>query len=171
MKTIYLQFLAMALLVVNIAFAADEIHWTVTGKDSVTFNWRGTSTENSIGYGLSSGNYSQVIATKPNPVPVSSKGPFWEAKLTGLIENTRYYYKIGNKPERSFRTGPAPGSSDFNVYAQGNMGSTSTYFNMGGVQDLIASDLPSFVVGLGDLTLGNIDGKAAVDQHFNDIMM
>ena len=161
----------MTLLTANIAFAADEIHWTVTGKDSVTFDWRGTSTENSIGYGLTSGNYTQVTATTPNPVPVSSNGPFWEAKLTGLTANTRYYYKIGNAPERSFRTAPTPGSSDFHLYAQGNIGSSSPYFNMGIVQDLIANDLPAFVVGLGDLTLGSKNGKAAIDQHFNDVMV
>ncbi|MDD5323186.1 MAG: CARDB domain-containing protein [Methylococcales bacterium] len=171
MKTIYLQILAMTLLAVNITFAADEIHWTVTGKDSVTFDWRGTSAENSIGYGLTSGNYTQVTATTPNPVPVSSTGPFWEAKLTGLAANTRYYYKIGNAPERSFRTLPASGSSDFTVYAQGNIGSSSNYFNTGVIQDIIANDLPSFVIGLGDLTLGSINGKAVVDQHFNDVMV
>ncbi|MDD5322269.1 MAG: right-handed parallel beta-helix repeat-containing protein [Methylococcales bacterium] len=171
MKKIYLLALTMTLLVVNIAFAADEIHWTVTGKDSVTFDWRGTSAENSIGYGLSSGNYTEVIATAPDPVPVSSTGPFWEAKLTGLAANTRYYYKIGNAPERSFHTPPIPGSSDFTVYAQGNIGSSSTYFNTGEVQDIIVNDMPSFVVGLGDLTLGSENGIATIDQHFNDVML
>ncbi|MDD5319873.1 MAG: fibronectin type III domain-containing protein [Methylococcales bacterium] len=170
MNKIYLLVLAMTLLAVNIAFAADEIHWTVTGKDSVTFDWRGTSAENSIGYGLTN-EYIQVTATTPNPVPVSSTGPFWEAKLTGLTANTRYYYKIGTAPERSFRTPPVPGSADFTVYAQGNIGSSSKYFNTGVIQDIIANDLPSFVIGLGDLTLGSINGKAAVDQHFNDVML
>ena len=171
MKKIRLLALALTLLTVNIAFAADEIHWTITGQDSVTFDWRGTTTEKTIGYGLTSGVYTQVTATAPNPVPVSSSGPFWEARLTGLAANTRYYYKIGTVPERSFRTPPAPGSSGFNVYAQGNIGSSSTYFNTGAVQDLIANDLPSFVVGLGDLTLGKLNGKATIDQHFNDVMV
>ena len=71
----------------------------------------------------------------------------------------------------AFALPPAPGSSDFNVYAQGNIGSSSTYFNTGVVQDIIANDLPSFVVGLGDLTLGSINGKATIDQHFNDVMV
>ena len=35
MKTMRFIALAMTLLTVNIAFAADEIHWTVTGQDSV----------------------------------------------------------------------------------------------------------------------------------------
>ena len=41
---------------------------------------------------------------------------------------------------------------------------------MGVIQDLIANDQPAFVIGLGDLTLGSNNGKAAVDQHFNDVM-
>ena len=171
MKKMHFLSLTLTLLTVNIAFAADEIHFTVTGQDSVTFDWRGTTTEKSIGYGLTSGVYTQVTATTPNPLPVSSSGPFWEAKLTGLAANTRYYYKIGTAPERSFRTPPALGSSGFNVYTQGNIGSSSTYFNTGAVQDLIANDLPSFVVGLGDLTLGKVNGKATIDQHFNDVMV
>jgi len=171
MKKICFLTLALTLLTANIGFAADEIHWTVTGQNSVAFDWLGTTTEKTIGYGLTSGVYTQVTATTPNPVPVSSKGPFWEATLTGLKENTLYYYSIGNGPERSFRTPPPRGSSSFNVYALGNIGSTSTYFNTGAVQDIIANDLPSFVVGLGDLTLGSINGKATIDQHFNDVMV
>ena len=168
-KTGLLSFV-ITLSIVNIAFAADEIHWTITGQDSVTFDWRGTDLENSIGYGLSSGDYTQITAQTPNPVPRSSAGPFWEAKLTGLQENTRYYYSIGNGPERTFHTPPPRGSSDFTIYAQGNIGDTTHYFNMGVMQDLIANDKPAFVIGLGDLHLGSINGKAAVDQHFNDVM-
>ncbi|MDD5633312.1 MAG: CARDB domain-containing protein, partial [Methylococcales bacterium] len=170
MKKIGFIPLIMTLLTANIAFGADEIHWTFTGPNSVAFDWRGTTTEKTIGYGLASGVYTQVTATTPSPVPVSSSGPFWEANLTGLSANTLYYYKIGTEPEKTFRTPPAPGSSDFNVYALGNMGSSSTYFNTGAVQDIIANDLPSFVVGLGDLTLGSINGTATIDQHFNDVM-
>ena len=157
-------------LIVNIALAADEIHWTITGQDSVTFDWRGTALENSIGYGLSPGVYTQITAQSPDPVPSSSQGPFWEAKLTGLKENTRYYYSIGNGPERTFHTAPYRGSSDFTIYAQGNIGDTTSYFNMGVIQDLITNDQPAFVIGLGDLTLDSNNGKAAVDQHFNDVM-
>ncbi|MDD5632688.1 MAG: fibronectin type III domain-containing protein, partial [Methylococcales bacterium] len=170
MKKISFIPLIMAFLTASMAFAADEIHWTFTGQNSVAFNWRGTTTENTIGYGLASGVYTQVTATTPNPAPISSSGPFWEAKLTGLSANTLYYYKIGTEPEKTFRTPPAPGSNNFNVYALGNMGSSSTYFNTGAVQDIIANDLPAFVVGLGDLSLGSINGAATIDQHFNDVM-
>ena len=156
--------------IANMAFSADEIHWTFPSQNSVAFNWRGSTTENTIGYGLTSGVYTQVTATTPNPVPVSSSGHFWEANLTGLTANTRYYYSIGNGPEHSFRTPPAPGSSNFNIYALGNMGSSSTYFNTGAIQDIVANDLPAFVVGLGDLTLGGLNGKATIDQHFNDVI-
>ena len=94
MKKIGFIPLIMTLLTANMAFAADEIHWTFTGQNSVAFDWRGPTTENTIGYGLTSGVYTQVTATTPNPVPVSSSGPFWEANLTGLTANTLYYYKI-----------------------------------------------------------------------------
>jgi parallel beta-helix repeat protein len=162
--------LGLAVLTANLAFAADEIHYTITGKNSVTFNWRGSATENSIGLGLSPGIYTQVKAQTPKPLPVSSKGPFWEAKLTGLKANTLYYYSIGNTPERTFRTAPIPGSSGFTVYTQGDIGDTTDLFNVGVVQDIIATDKPAFVIGLGNLSLGSTYGKAAVDQHFNDVM-
>ena len=126
MKKIFFIPLVMTILIANMAFAADEIHWTFTGQNSVAFDWRGTTTEKTIGYGLTSGAYTRVTATTPNPVPISSSGLFWEANLNGLKANTRYYYSIGNGPERSFRTPPAPGSSGFNVYALGNIGSSST---------------------------------------------
>ncbi len=170
MKNLQLIPLGLALMTASAAFAADEIHYTLSGKNSVTFDWRGTAAENSIGFGLTPGAYTQVKAINPKPTPKSSKGPFWEAKLTGLKENTVYYYAIGNGPERSFRTAPALGSSGFTVYAQGDIGDTSHSFNTGAVQDIIADAHPAFVFGLGDLTLGSINGKEAVDQHFNDVM-
>ncbi len=170
MKKLHFIPLGLAIMAANMAYAADEIHYTITGQNSVTFDWRGTATENSIGYGVSSGAYTQVTAVAPKPLPNSSQGPFWEAKLTGLKENTLYYYSIGGSPERTFRTAPALGSSGFTVYAQGDIGDTSSYFNMGAVQDLIANGQPSFVIGLGNLAWSLKNGKAAIDQHFNDVM-
>ena len=65
-------------------FAADEIHWTLTGQTSVTFDWRGPATEDLV-YGPTSGSYPHTaIKVTPSPVPDSSAGPFWEARLTGL---------------------------------------------------------------------------------------
>ena len=37
--------------------AADEIHWTIIGQTAVTFDWRGTSAENTIRYGIAPGVY------------------------------------------------------------------------------------------------------------------
>src|SRR5882672_11057488 len=76
------------------ALAAEEIHWTITGPASVTFDWRGTTSENTIRYGLSAGNYpTTVTAVNPSAplIPFSSPGPLWEAKITGLQENTLYH--------------------------------------------------------------------------------
>lgn len=170
MKKFHFIPLGLAFITANMAFAADEIHYTITGQNSVTFDWRGTAIENSIGFGLSPGAYTQVKAIAPNPVPNSSQGPFWEAKLTGLKENSIYYYSIGNGPERTFRTAPVLGGSGFTVYAQGDIGDTTTYFNVGAVQDLVANGQPAFVIGLGNLARGLSNDKAAIDQHFNDVM-
>src|SRR5437773_1487176 len=74
------------------AFAADEIHWTLTSQTSVTFDWRGS--ESSIRYGLTSAYGSTANAHTPSPLPFSSTGPFWEAPITGLQENTVYHYAI-----------------------------------------------------------------------------
>ena len=68
------------------AFAADEIHWTIAGPTAVSFDWRGTASEDTIAYGASAGSYTNTV-TAASPagmcVPWSSAGPFWEAKLTG----------------------------------------------------------------------------------------
>jgi len=149
---------------------ADEVHWTITGQTSVTFDWRGP--ENTIFYGMSPGSYAnQVVATTPDPLPTSSSGPFWEAKITGLQQNTLYYYRIGNGPEHTFRTPPPRGSADFTIYAEGDIGSTNAWSNVADVQQVIADGLPDFVLALGDLTYGDIHGADDVDQHFNDVMV
>lgn len=152
-------------------FAADEIHWTITGQNSVTFDWRGTTAEKAIRYGTSSGVYTQEVnADTPNPLPTSSSGPFWEARLTGLQENTLYYYAIGNGLEHTFHTPPPRGDSDFIVYAEGDVGSSLKSSQMIPVQNLIAAGLPAFVLVAGDITYGE-DDKTRVDQHFNDVMV
>jgi chitodextrinase len=153
------------------AFAADEVHWTITGPTSVTFDWRGT--EDIIYYWIDGPRPpapDSVTAAAPQPLPFSSSGPFWEAEITGLQENTRYRYSIGDSPEHTFRTPPLPGNSAFSVYTEGDIGSTNTYSRVGGVQDLIANGAPAFVLAIGDLTYGNDKGMDDVDQHFNDVM-
>lgn len=156
--------------------SADEIHFTMTGPNSVTVDWRGT--ENTISYGTASGVHNNTVtAVTPSPLPTSSAGPFREAKITGLLENTLYYYVMGaGTDEHTFRTPLPRGSSGFIVYAEGDMGSTLSGSRMSSVQSLIVNDLPSdsdlprFVLGLGDLTYGEAN-LSKIDRHFNDVMV
>jgi hypothetical protein len=162
----------LSLMGVASVFAADEIHWTITGQGSVTFDWRGSVQENTIIYGTSPGVYShKIVAVNPKPLPSSSNGPFWEAKLTGLHENTLYYYVIGNRAEHTFRTPLPRGSSGFKVDVEGDIGSSRSYSQVSGVQALIAKDLPHFVLAVGDLSYGDRKGAKEVDCHFNDVMV
>lgn len=162
----------LTLAATTVAFAADEIHWTITGQDSVTFDWRGTTQENVFAYGTSPGLcIHKVNAISPNPMPSSSHKSFWEAKITGLNENTLYYYSIGNQAEHTFRTPPPRGSSDFMVDLEGDVGSSISYPLVTDVQALIAGDLPRFVLVVGDLAYGDGKGAKEVDHHFNDVMV
>ncbi len=161
------------------ARAADQIHWTITGQTSVTFDWRGAAAENTIRYGTSPGTYtSTVAAATPSPLPNSSAGPFWEAKLTGLAENTLYYYQVGSGAAHTFRTPPPRGGSGFWFGEAGDIGSRISYPTVPAVQAAIAADHPGiagddrprFVIVPGDLTYGDQGNVAEVDQHFNDVM-
>jgi len=159
----------VALGAATLCFPADEIHWTVTGATSVTFDWRGP--EDTIQYGLTSGYGQTVIAQTPNPLPFSSAGPFWEARLTGLQEDTVYHYSIGTGPDHTFRTPRPQGESCFKTYVEGDIGDVAEYPNVGPVQGLIAADPPAFVLAVGDLTYGDVNGAVHVDNHFNDVMV
>jgi parallel beta-helix repeat protein len=149
--------------------ADDEIHWTFMGQTAVSFDWRGF--DNTIRYGLTQAYGSTVTAFTPSPIPFSSPGPFWEARLTGLQENTVYHYSIGNGPDHTFHTPPPLGTSGFSVYAEGDIGDGSHYPNMLTLQNAIAADMPAFNLLVGDLTYGNTNGQAAVDTHFNNVMV
>jgi len=151
------------------ALAADEIHWTLIGPTSVTFDWRGSET--TIRYGLTNAYGLTATAVTPTPLPFSSAGPFQEARLFALQPNAVYHYSIGGGPDHTFRTPPPRGSSGFTVCAQGDIGDAGSYSQMPGVQDLIAAAAPAFVIGAGDLTYGNANGISVVDAHFNDIMV
>jgi len=148
--------------------AVDEIHWTFTGQTSVTFDWRGA--ENTIRFGPTTAYGQTVTASTPSPLPFSSSGPFWEAKLTGLQANTLYHYSVGGAADHTFRTPIPRGSSGFDVYVEGDIGDAS-YPTMPVVQSLIAGDMPAFVLMAGDLTYGNSHGQASVDRHYNDVMV
>ncbi|MBI3607787.1 MAG: PKD domain-containing protein [Nitrospirae bacterium] len=153
----------------SVVVPVDEIHWTLTGQTSVTFDWRGS--DNTIRYGLTSGYGQTVTAQTPDPLPFSSSGPFWEAKITGLAENTVYHYSIGGGSDHTFHTPLPRGASGFTVYVEGDIGDTGSYWRMGVVQSEIAADPPAFVLPIGDLTYGNAHGQSHVDQHFNDVML
>jgi hypothetical protein len=161
------------------AEAADEIHWTITGQTSVTFDWRGPSSENSIRFGTASGSYTRtVVGVVPSPLPNSSSGPFWEARITGLQENTLYYYQIGATAEHTFRTPPPRGGSGFWIAEVADIGSSQAYATVVPTQNMVAGDSPAvpgddrprFVLAPGDLTYGDQHGATAVDRHFNDVM-
>lgn len=151
------------------ARAADEIHWTIVGPTTITFDWRGAETQ--IRYGLTTAYGLTTNATTPSPPPFSSAGPFQEARLTGLQPNALYHYSIGSGPDHTFRTPPPRGSSGFTICAEGDIGDGSSYSQMPGVQQLIAGAAPAFVLAVGDLTYGNAHGQSVVDTHFNDVMV
>jgi hypothetical protein len=70
------------------ASLADEVHWTFIGPSAVTFDWRGGS--DTLRYGPTVA-YGQIVrAYQPSPLPFSSAGPYREARLTGLSQNTIY---------------------------------------------------------------------------------
>jgi hypothetical protein len=150
------------------AFAADEIHWTMTGLTSVTFDWRGADAV--LRYGPTSLYGSVATGAVPSPMPYSSVGPFWEARLTGLQPNTVYHYSIGTGPDHLFHTMPS-GPATFTVFVEGDIGDASSYARVAPVQSLIAAGSPAFVLAVGDLTYGNANGQVCVDRHFNDVMV
>ena len=147
---------------------ADEVHWTIIGQTAVSFDWRGAT--NSIRYGTTTALGQTMAAVNPSPVPFSSAGPFWEARIIGLAENTLYYYSIGGGPTSTFRTPPPRGNSGFIAYAEGDIGDSGSYSRVAPCQALIADAAPDLVLGLGDMTYGNAHGLASVDNHFNDVM-
>lgn len=150
-------------------FAADEIHWTITGQTSVTIDWRGA--EGAVRYGVTKKKLGQTAtAADPEPLPFSSKGPFREARITGLRENTLYYYAIGKGPAHTFRTPPPRGASGFTFFVQGDIGNSHDWSRVAPCQSMIAQGKPAFVLCVGDLTYANPVGQYAVGVHFNDMM-
>src|SRR5665213_2626911 len=148
---------------------ADEIHWTITGPRSVTFDWRGTAAD--IRYGNTIHYGSAANGETPTPLPFSSPGPFHQAALTGLKSNTLYHYSIGSCPDHTFRTPPPPGGSNFTIDAEGDIGASNKYQDVVPDQQLIVAKPPALVLVLGDLTYANPNGQPSVDQHFNDMMV
>ncbi len=146
------------------------------GPSAVTFDWRGADTY--LFYGTSPGVYTG-IATGAPPVPLpDGAGPFHEARITGLLPHQRYYYKLDTGAEHTFETPPPRGSSGFWFAEEADVGSSLTYPQVAITQDSISrdeahvpgDDHPAFVIVAGDLTYGDQNSVADVDQHFADVM-
>ena len=150
------------------AAPAHEVHWTFTGPTSVTLNWRAGG--GSVQYGLTPEYDTRLDAAAPSILPFSSVGPFREARITGLLPDATYHYSIGGGPDHSFHTPPPHGQPGFDVYVAGDIGSSIGYREVPALQALIAADMPSFTLMVGDLTYGNHHGQKAVERHFEDVM-
>ena len=165
------------------AFAATQIHWTIMGQTAVSFDWVGSETK--IYYSTVKGRVSTLQAGvdsatsfTPSPLPWNEVSTFAEARITGLTENTLYYYKIGAAAEsalvHTFRTPPPRGSSGFTIAVAGDMGDTLHYAGLvAGVNDLILASQPRFVLLVGDLTYangGSSHNGACITRHFNNVM-
>jgi Calcineurin-like phosphoesterase len=145
---------------------ADEIHYTYTGPTSVAFDWRGAA--KTLRYGRTRHYTRTVVAHTPSPLPFSSAGPFWEARLGRLAPGTTYHYSIGSGPDNTFSTAPA-GPFRFDVEA--DVGANTDFGGLATTQRQVAADRPAFVLVVGDLTYGDSEGQASVDRHFDDVMV
>lgn len=139
------------------------------GQTAVTFDWRAGS--DTLFYGLDASYGSFLVASPPDVMPFSSAGPFREAAITGLNQNTLYHYQIGSDgPDHTFHTPIPRGASSFRFVVQGDIGSAKDFSRVAPVQSMIASVHPNLVFNVGDLTYANSINQTSVDAHFNDMM-
>lgn len=145
----------------------DEVHYTFLSATSVDVAWRGGATD--VSYGLTTSYGSSATGVAPDWTPPSSPGPFYHASIANLAAGTTYHYSIGGGPDYTFHTPP---TGQFRFDAIGDVGDTSKFSHLGDTLSAIASDQPSFVLMIGDLTYANAAGSSqtVVDQHFNDMM-
>ena len=158
----------------NISDVAVQIHFSITSGTSVTFDWVGTA--NQIKIGTKPGRLKKkIIAEHPSFLPVtepwvSDPGPYWEAKLTDLKQNSTYYYKIGkNGQVHQFKTPPMPGTGGFRICLTTDMHESSSESKSMFAQ--IAGLKPDIVITTGDITGAGPDGQKNVSERFRDAMV
>jgi hypothetical protein len=158
----------------NSSDTADQIHFTIISGTAITFDWVGSA--DYIYYGKKQGRLKQSVKASNAPfLPVtapwkSDPGPYREARLTGLKQGTRYFYKIGSRGEvHEFRTPPKPGSSGFRVCLTTDMHESSPESKAMFAQ--IADLKPDLVLTTGDITGAGPDGQANVSSRFRDAMV
>jgi hypothetical protein len=158
----------------NKVATADQIHFSIISRTAITFDWIGTT--DSINFGTDPNSLNSWVHAMPAAyLPVSSPwvsdpGPYWEAKLTGLQQNTLYSYKIGSNGQvNTFRTPPPPGTSGFRVCTASDMHDNSPECVAMFAQ--IAGFKPAFVLTTGDLTGAGPDGQEKVGHRFRDAML
>src|SRR6266542_4095878 len=145
--------------------SAQEVHYTFSGPNAVTFDWVGSG--NDIRFGRTVHYTRRAVAHAPSPLPFSSDGPFREATLTRLKAGTTYHYSIGGGRDHVFSTVP---KKRYRFDVEADVGDSGSYRRVGPTQAQIARDRPAFVIVAGDLTYGDVDGQAAVGRHFGDVM-
>ncbi|MGB2868080.1 MAG: metallophosphoesterase, partial [Bacteroidota bacterium] len=95
---------------------------------------------------------------------------YWEAKLTGLQQNTVYSYRIGSAGDvNTFRTPPLPGSGGFRVCTTSDMHDNSS--ECVAMFDQIAGFKPDLVLTTGDVTGAGPSGQQKVTVRFHDAMV
>ncbi len=155
------------------SMTAEQIHYSIINNTSVTFDWVGSSDR--IFYGTDSSSLLEYKnSVHPDFLPVSSPwisdpGPYHEVKLTGLLENKEYYYKIGNSGQvNKFRTPPSPGTGGFRVCSTSDSHSSSS--ECVAIFNQIGSLKPDLVITTGDLTGAGPAGQQEVAIRFNSAM-
>ncbi len=156
----------------QVAEESHEVHFTYTAPDAVTFDWRGSGS--TLRYWAKDLPPRTVTAHPPHPMPTSAPGPWQEAIADQLVPGLEYLYEVGHPVRpvpRTFRAPLEPGASDFVFAAVGDMGDDAGQPAAAGVHRDIRLADPSFVLALGDLSYADLKTQAAVDRHFEDVMI
>ncbi|MCI0687113.1 MAG: hypothetical protein L0Y54_07755 [Sporichthyaceae bacterium] len=143
----------------------DEIHWGYGENPSeVVLHWRGAETV--VHLGTTTGYGRQETATAPAILPVDNAGPFREVRITGLLPDTVYHYKIGAAGlDHTLRTRP---SSDFTWVDIGDTAATLCKPWVGALHTQIAGLAPDVVTHGGDISEANYCSAAGVHSYYTD---